>query len=538
MTTDDGNFSDSPRARIADLVTALIDADMREYGFYPISYGDAQYVPSTAPSGYYRQNFYPGSLGGGYTETDHAPGPFSGGTPDFPKVSGNPNVPPQEDNPEYYFNPQRDIYDKWTPLMDDPILTQWQELPSPSSFEPALTALTTAMQELAISPAINPNGQGGDNEGDMVDFQLSPAPQGQLSTTFNTVASTISNYEGSTVRAFYDNYVTEIPTKAHNLFLAVLLAKRAVAAEQEMWKRTNTDFQSIMHDAVGRAGQINDGGLDFQALGNVLTVIGTIGSVVGIVPGPQKAVVSGASTVFRVLGQLLSSSDKETNDTGGFDADSTDGLWSQVQDRLTKLHADVDTTEGDVKSALNAGSDLLAGSKAEFDLQMVDKDTGAGGYGSGNGVSDVEEFLDTTDPNQITFGLAVNPDILEKLGNEHVKLGLAGHFSRAAAALDDYSEGEWSRDGSIGIGPSGYLPELGTFVRHVRRLLSETSLDLIDVGEVLAAAAGALRGEEQAARDAMTTLASEHDLAESGRQEEYRNQDELWARIRAGRGPI
>lgn len=539
MTTDDGNFSDSPRARIAELVTALIDADMRDYEFYPITYPEGGYVPSTAPSGYQRWNSFPGVMGGGgHSEIEHAPGPYSGGTPDFPVVPSQPNPPRPEDMPDFYFNPQRDVYDKWLPLMDNPILTQWAELPSPTSFDPALEALTSSMQELAISPAINPSGQANDGDGDLSDFELAPAPQGQLSSTFQTVASGISNYEGMTVRTFYNNYVTEIPVKAHNLFLGVLLAKRAVAAEKEMWKRANTDFQNMMRDAVGRAGKINNGNIDWQQLGNVLTVIGTVGSLVGIVPGPQKAIVSGGATIFRVLGQIASSSGSDTNDTGDFTADSTDGLWEQVQSKLTELHGDVDTTERDVRDALDAGMDLLSTSKADFDLSMVDRDNGPGGYGTGNGVADVEEFLDTTDPHGITYGLAVNPDILEQLGNEHVKIGLAGHFSRAAGHLDGYSQGEWTRSGSIGIGPSGYISELGTFVRRLQRHLSETSFDLIDAGEVLAAAARDVRGEEEAARTDMSRLAEEHDIAEADRRQQYLNEDQLAARLAGGRGPI
>lgn len=376
------------------------------------------------------------------------------------------------------FKPKEDVYDKWReaiPALFDP----WLDIPDPDTLEPKVQAVRDAAKKLGLSVT---------TEGSGTDMSLVGGNQ-KLSGDLTYLNSEIGQFNGATINAFHQNYVSRMPTVISGQWSAACILGVGLAAQQDMWKRVRKDLLEIgdrMKEAMEEA---RGGG---SGIGTDIKILGALASAATIfVSGPAAPIVGGIATSLGILGAFVPEGTGDTThkELGG---DWPVDVHDNVVVALDAMRTDIDTEEGAGRQCVSDARFEVFGN-ADFDLHRPTDLLGESDVG------------DLTTPDETLVKLGT----LRSIG-QSVMPGIAAELEAAVGLLDAASgNGPWTRTGGIGISYQGYYWEWEGLYENLTSIITDTAWEVRQGGEHLVIAAGLLEDSDELARKDLAAIQSE-----------------------------
>lgn len=435
------------QSHLEAIITAAIDADMKERGFYRVG---EKYIYVRGVSDYdptVREVPAPGhgDTGTVVLDTQYS---YGGMTTDVT------------------INATAEVYDPWRERIET-AFKGWDDLPRPGGF----TSLHTQFDRGAAHLA----GGGGNSSGSTTAGDVT------LAATVSTIENELAQYAGGTVDAFQRNYVARLaPTFANQSICGSVLAI-AAKAEADVWTHANEDIVSIATESVTAFEESAHGGGGGDV---VLTVLGILAATAGLVAPPAAAAsIAVGSTVLGIITQVKSLVPAQATTTS-LAGNSTGAVYEKLTTAIGDLSADIRQEETHSADMLWETYRAITGSgRSDYDLSRP------------------QDLYDETDINELNK-TDVDTGTLRWIGNTLMP-ELAAALRLAATELDIGDSGIWNRPASIGSYFTGPWQEGNTLSNQLMDYLAVTAQECEDSGEILVIAANHLNSTDASARTAL-----------------------------------
>jgi hypothetical protein len=237
----------------------------------------------------------------------------------------------------------------------------FEDLPSPSGFDTALSNATQAMEFLCA---------GNVSEDPVTKSPMFANPD---LGAINLVGDELVEWRGEAAESFRDNVQTPFPYISQNLFIGSAVIAGAIEAEKALWTAVEKDINDVADKAAEAAKQLGDtGGAEASF---AITCVGAVVAV-ALAPVTAGASVGAAVSIAAVAGGFSIASSATSVDWSG---DHPDDVANGVQKGVDKIKETISEGEKKIRTALTDLSSALTGQPELFKLGATTLDSGPGG---------------------------------------------------------------------------------------------------------------------------------------------------------------
>ncbi|MHA6802150.1 hypothetical protein [Salinifilum ghardaiensis] len=216
-----------------------------------------------------------------------------------------------------------------------PLFEPFTRIPHPGSHQSTIDDLHDAMGCLSHGAHMK-DPISGDSIGANKDLQA-----------IETAGDDLNGWSGAAAHAFKANFLDPFPAVATNQFLVLGIMKGAVEADQELWRRTETDILDIANQTLRALDNVGScGKSDFEFTLSVASAVAAIGAI---------PFTGGASAAFAAVGaaSAVGGAAQKGYEAVKGSGGSAEQVVNSMKSAIDKLTEHIREKQGEITKALN-----------------------------------------------------------------------------------------------------------------------------------------------------------------------------------------